>query len=227
MGTKILQLIVVLVAFTSCSTLYKTGQTPDDVYYSPTRPAAEGYVKAIREDEIVYRPEDRIIRMGVSDPRWRNFEDDYSYNRYNHSRNYGNYYSPYYSPVYGTGYSKQTMPVNNRPRKENLGGYSRITNYSSSTNKMGVSKPVKSYNNTNNGSAVGNVIRQIFSPANTNNSSIYNSISNTINNSANNNTRTYSPQPSSSTSNSSGSSSGSSSSSSSGSISRPARGGGK
>lgn len=226
MVTKILQLILVLVALNSCSTLYKTGQTPDDVYYSPTRPYVEEYVKANREDVVVYRPEDRIIRMGITDPRWRNFDQDYSYNGYYYSRNYGNYYNPYFLPVYGTAYSKQAMPINTSPRKENLGGYSPVTGYTSSNNKMGVSKPVKSYNNSNNGSAVGNIIRQIFSPENTNNSSIHNSNNNSIYNSSNNNTRTYSPQPSNSTSNSGSNYSGGSSSSSSGSISRPARGGG-
>jgi hypothetical protein len=227
MGTKIIAFLLAIVALNSCTTLYKTGQTPDDVYYSPTRPYEEAYVKASREEEVVYRPEDRVIRMGINDPRWRNFDQDYRYYGYNYGSNYGNYHTPYFSPVYGTAYSRKAMPVNTSPRKENLGGYSPVTTYTSSTNKMGVSKPVKSYNNTNNGSAVGNIIRQIFSPENTSNSGIYNSSNNSINNSSNNNTRTYSPQPSNSTSNSSSSSSGSSSSSSSGSISRPARGGGK
>jgi uncharacterized lipoprotein len=40
MKTKLLLLAVSVAVFSSCSTMYKTGQTPDDVYYSPLRSAA-------------------------------------------------------------------------------------------------------------------------------------------------------------------------------------------
>ena len=226
MITKILHFVLVFVAFSSCTTLYKTGQTPDDVYYSPARPYVEEYVQTARQETVIYHPEERIIRMGINDPRWRNFDQDYRYNHYGSI--YGNYYTPYFSPYYSQVFAPQYLPINTSPRKENLGGYSPIINYSSSNSKMGNAKPVKSYNNSNNGSAVGNIIRQIFTPDNTNNGSNYNSTNNSNNNSSYNNNRTYTPPSTSSSTNSSSSSSssGSSSSGGGGAISRPARGGG-
>ena len=221
MATKISKFLLFIIAFSSCTTLYKTGQTPDDVYFSPTRPYVETYVENRREEEVIYQPEYRVIRMGINDPRWRNFDQDYRYNTFNYRSKYDNYYSPYYnsyySPLYSPIYYSPVLPKNTSPRMENLGGYSPVTNYSSTNNKMGQStKPLK-YNNNNSGSAVGNILRQIISPESTNNS-IYN------NNNSNNNTRTYTPQ-STPSSNSSSSSSGTSSSSG-GAVSRPARGGG-
>ena len=231
MTTKIVQFILVIVAFSSCTTLYKTGQTPDDVYFSPARPYEE-YKETTREEVVIYHPEDRIIRMGVNDPRWRNFDQEYRYNAYNYGTSYGNYYTPYFSPIYSPVFISPSLPKNTTPRKDNLGGYSTIRNYSSSNTKMGTVKPVKSYNNSNSGTVVGNIIRQIFTPDNTTNASDYNSNNNSNNNSSYNNNRTYSPAPSytpsssSSSSNSSSSSGSSSSGGGGGTISRPARGGG-
>ena len=226
MNTKILYFVLLIVAFNSCTTLYKTGQTPDDVYYSPARPYVEEYVETARQETVIYHPEERIIRMGINDPRWRNFDQDYRYNHYGSI--YGNYYTPYYSPIYSQVFTSHSLPINTTPRKENLGGYSTIRNYSSSNSKMGSAKPVKSYNNNNSGTAVGNIIRQIFTPDISNNLSNYNSNNNSNNNSSYNNNRTYSPPSTSSSTNSSSSSSssGSSSSGGGGAISRPARGGG-
>ncbi len=229
MTTKIIQFILVIVAFSSCTTLYKTGQTPDDVYFSPARPYEE-YKETTREEVVIYHPEDRIIRMGINDPRWRNFDQEYRYNAYNYASSYGNYYTPYFSPIYSPVFISPSLPKNTSPRKDNLGGYSTIRNYSSSNTKMGTIKPVKSYNNSNSGTIVGNIIRQIFSPSpdNTNNASNYNSSNSSNNNSSYNNNRTYSPAPSytPSSSNSSSSSGSSSSGGGGGAISRPARGGG-
>ena len=45
-----LPLLSLALVFASCSTAYKTGQTPDDVYYSPERPQAE-YVRVDDEDD--------------------------------------------------------------------------------------------------------------------------------------------------------------------------------
>ena len=36
--------------FASCTTAYKSGQTPDDVYYSPARPQEE-YVRTEKKDD--------------------------------------------------------------------------------------------------------------------------------------------------------------------------------
>ena len=43
MNMKNIIFIVSAAIFSSCSTAYKTGQTPDDVYYSPARVIEEDY----------------------------------------------------------------------------------------------------------------------------------------------------------------------------------------
>lgn len=126
MKNKILFLAVTLAAFSSCTTLYKSGQTPDDVYYSPARSYDEVAQKQDREEPVneqannysAYNNEDRMIRMGISNSRWRYITDDYSYNPYNNFYNspynnnfafgnnhgfYGlnsNYYAPNYNSIY-------------------------------------------------------------------------------------------------------------------------------
>lgn len=66
----------------SCSTMYKSGQTPDDVYFSPLRDNG-GYVQVEENDE--FRADnvpmtDRYLRMKTfGSARWRAFDDDYAY----------------------------------------------------------------------------------------------------------------------------------------------------
>lgn len=111
-------LFLALAAFSlgSCSTAYKTGQTVDDVYYSPTRPQDE-YVVAQQQDDRYYgsSPDyytDRYLRMRSTNPyRWSAL-DDYYFNNpfvYNYYGSYNNWYSPwnsywgwnsYYNPYY-------------------------------------------------------------------------------------------------------------------------------
>src|SRR5829696_5424018 len=91
MRTSILHLALVAVVFSSCTSSYKTGQTPDDVYFSPARPQDE-YVRVDdREEDDRRNPEevyleDRYLRMKVQNrTRWSDL-DDYSYNRrYNYT----------------------------------------------------------------------------------------------------------------------------------------------
>ncbi|MCW3091304.1 MAG: hypothetical protein JWP81_2373 [Ferruginibacter sp.] len=237
MNSKLLLLAISVAAFSSCTTLYKSGQTPDDVYYSPARPYGEETKKEQQKDEVrnevrnynyrnTYSYEDRTIRLGINDRRWRYFDNDYAYNPYNYGFNYGYYYNPYFwpYPVYSPVFFAPTNPKNTTPRTISLGGYN-TTGYTNNNlpvnSKMGTIRPtVRSYNNNNNGSAVGNVIRQIFTaPASSNN----NNSNNSYNTPSSNNTRTYTP---SSTPSSSSSSSSGSSSSGSGGVSRPPRSGG-
>ncbi len=221
MNTKLLLLAISVAAFSSCSTMYKSGQTPDDVYFSPARPYGEDNKEEKRAEVKTYSSEERYIRLGVNDRRYRDFDNDYSYNPYKYGFNYGYYYNPYYwpYPVYGNVYNTPSNPKNTTPRTTNLGAYNGGSVKTSTYSKTGTTKPVRSYNNSNNGSAVGNVIRQLFTPGETSNSNYGNSPSGN-NNSSSNSTRSYSPSSSSSSSGSSSSSSGS------GSVSRPARGGG-
>lgn len=231
MNAKILLIALSAAAFSSCSTAYKSGQTPDDVYFSPVRVVDETRNDDRKRDEARQTEtsaDDARIRMQIRDRRWRDFDNDYDYS-YNNSpykyctcncNNYGYYYNPiYYSrPVYYP-IVVAKAPVNTTPRMVNLNSYKNYSNAVTSNNpKTGTSnmwvKPSRQYNNSNNsGSKIGNVLREVFTPGSNSNS----------NSSSNNNTRTYTPAPSSNSS--SGSSGSSSSGSSSGSVSRPGRGG--
>lgn len=232
MYTKILLIAVSIASLSSCSTAYKSGQTPDDVYYSPVRAVDETQNKEDdkNKDEAQNQtPEDREIRWGIRDRRWRDFNDDYDYS-YRKSpygyctctcNNYGYYYNPYYSPwpVYSPKITPRT-PINSTPRMINLNAYNGYAVAGTSKNpKTGNTtvwvQPARQYNNSNNdGSGVGKVIRQIFSPSSNSN--------NTGKRTENNNTRTYTP----STNNNSSSGSSSSGSGSSGTtVTRPGRGG--
>jgi hypothetical protein len=232
MNAKILLIALSAAAFSSCSTAYKSGQTPDDVYYSPVRVVDESRNDNKRDEvrRTETTAEDARIRMQIRDYRWRdlNNEYDYSYNNspYNYCtctcNSYGYYYNPYYysRPVYSTKYTA-AAPINSTPRTVNLNTYKNYSSAVATNPKTGAvtswGKPTRQYNNNNGGSRVGNIIREVLSPssapANNNNT----------NSSSNNNTRTYSPSTNSSTPSSSGSSSGGSSSG--GSVSRPGRGG--
>ncbi len=242
MNAKLLLILLATASISSCSTAYKSGQTPDDVYYSPVRNIEEEQQKDDRkkEEDQVRRdnPEDRDIRMSIRNYRWRtlNYDYGYNYNQYSHHCNcycnnygYGYYTHPYYTP------SPYYMPyptyipnkVNSTPRIINLGGYGGSNNGGATgsvdpkTGQPGIFVQPGTYNNSNNssgrrsGSGLGNAIRQILSPSSS-------SSPNKSSSSGSNNTRTYQPSSSSSGSSSSGSSS---SGSSGGSVSRPARGG--
>ncbi len=85
MNNRLLLLILSVAAFSSCSTVYKSGQTPDDVYYSPAKERA-AYVNAKEEDDRYTEEEDyanvndRYLRMKrYNRNRWSAFDDDYLY----------------------------------------------------------------------------------------------------------------------------------------------------
>ena len=205
-------LAVAAVTISSCSTAYKSGQTPDDVYYSPVRAVDERETKeeVRRSDNRTDNYEEREIRMATRDRRWRDINDEYDYNYrydpYRYGYNYGYYYNPYYynRPVFLPGYTI-VNPKNTTPRSTNLGSYKNPT-LVVANNKTGETRWVpanRSYNNSNN---TGSFIRRVITPSATTNSG-----SNRNNtNYESNNTRTYTPSNNSSNSSSSGSSSGSS-----------------
>ena len=217
MNTKFLLIALSVAAFSSCTTAYKSGQTPDDVYYSPVKYVDEKQ-NDNRDEARNDQNDDISIRMSTRDRRWREFDEDYRYNNSPYKyctcecTNYGYYYNPYYHPW--PVYSTKIIPVNTAPRKVNLNSYSGLNTNTVSNPKTGNGinwvKPSPSYNNSNN-SGMGNLIRQVISPTRTS--------SNSNNNS--NNSRTYSPTSSNSSSGSSNSSSGNSSEK----VSRPKRGG--
>ena len=61
MKPQILLLAITAAAISSCTTAYKTGQTPDDVYYSPVRPQDE-YVRVDKNEEEQYRYDHSHLR---------------------------------------------------------------------------------------------------------------------------------------------------------------------
>lgn len=83
---------------TSCSTVYQTGQTPDDVYFSPATGVAKQIIANSSEPSEYYNPDDNYLRMAVRNrQRWSSI-DDFSYwydtrfiytNCYNTKTNYG------------------------------------------------------------------------------------------------------------------------------------------
>ena len=171
MKSSILLLALATIAFSSCTTAYKTGQTPDDVYYSPARPQDE-YVRVDRDEDRGYRYDeyyydDRYLRMKVNNRTrwselndWYYFGDRYSYSYYNNNiwnnpwnpnTYWNNYYNPYcrnniITPKYSN-YTYYTSVVN-RPRTFNLNTYNNnlLTNknYTSGsiTESRTVTKPV-------------------------------------------------------------------------------------
>ena len=177
-----------IILFTSCTTSYKTGQTPDDVYYSPARPADE-YVRTEKKDERKYRNnddqyyEDQYLRMKVRNRyRWSEIDDPYYYSsRSNYSyyncfcfgnpwtptSYWNNHYNPYYqstvilNPKSATTYSA--------PRRFNLNAYNNnaLTNSNYSNPKIKSEPRINTYNtpryieprrNENS----GNILRDIF-----------------------------------------------------------------
>jgi len=212
MKSNFLRLITSIVLLSSCSTAYRTGQTPDDVYYSPARTYEEERetTRERRENRRRELANERNIRMGIYDPRWRYFDNDFYYSPYHFGFNTGFYYNPFYwsLPVYNPIIINPSPKVTT-PRMTNLGAYGNgfnNSNNSSLNSKEGTFRnaPTRGYNNSNReqGSRLGNMLERVF-----NNS---NGIFNNSGSSPSGN-RGYSP------SSSSGGSSG---------WSRPARGGG-
>src|SRR6187455_1351265 len=236
MKRQILLLAITAAALSSCTTAYKTGQTPDDVYFSPTRPQDE-YVRVKEKEDDQYRNDeeyydDRYLRMKVHNrSQWSSLDDWYSYERNGYSynpyyHNYGYYYNPYTSWNYyhnpycrnnviayypATGHPGQINVAQNvpKPRSFNLASYT-------STN----------YNNANSNFKMNSYKAGISKPV-YNNRNSNDGFSNTLklifnggnNNSSNSSysppSRSYSPSSSSSSPSGSSSSSGSSGSSSS------------
>jgi hypothetical protein len=109
MKSKLMLLAVAVAALGSCTTMYKTGQTPDDVYFSPARSYGEAVAETNQrpssDDEYYnYTGDDRMIRMGINDSRWRYLNNDYSFSPYSYYNNYSAYNTHGYYGNYGSGY---------------------------------------------------------------------------------------------------------------------------
>jgi hypothetical protein len=113
MNTRILLLALSAAALSSCSTMYKSGQTPDDVYYSPGQEQAAVVQKeddpntSKKFSDQYTDMNDRYLRMKSSSQRWSAFDDDFMYwnnPTWNSQFMFNSWGSPYYSMGYSTGY---------------------------------------------------------------------------------------------------------------------------
>jgi uncharacterized membrane protein YgcG len=211
MKHSILLLAVSAAALTSCTTSYKSGQTPDDVYYSPVRPQDE-YVRTEKEDDRSYKSDeeyydDRYLRMKVHNrTRWSELDEWYSYgNRYNYSSfphigiynnpwtpftYWNNYYNPYCHSCCVIVNPKSSVAYN-KPRTFNLNTYNNnsLTNQSY-TNPKPVRVTSNTYttprnSNSHNNPNAGNILRDIFGGSNNNKSGTSNNNSNNSSSSGN------------------------------------------
>ncbi len=151
---KNLLLLCSVVFFASCSTVYKSGQTPDDLYYAKPKVVVDNNDRYEKPDNVY---EERQIRMAAYDYRWRSLDDrydyNYSYNPYRYGYNYGYYYNPYFCayPVYGQS-AVFVNPKNTTIRTTNLASYNKTISSYSPSKTSGSTKTtiVRGYNNSNN-----------------------------------------------------------------------------
>jgi hypothetical protein len=178
MQLRFLLLVTSAIAFASCNTAYKSGQTPDDVYFSPSRMVVsedkenKEEREETRQDETARNDsyEAREIRMRIRDRRWRDLNNDYAcncscdYTPYKYGYGYGYYYNPYYypAPVYfinSTYLNPKLTPV----RTANLGGYNPVVTVKTINPKTGnteYKRKIGSYNNSNT------TTREVYAPSN-------------------------------------------------------------
>lgn len=124
MKVQYILLFSLVAAISSCTTAYRSGQTPDDVYYSPT-PEQNSYVSSGSErdrNSYAYRnSEEAEIRRGIQNPVYRNpialdlgigygsfgynsLYSPFGYNSFYSPFGYNSFYSPYgYNPYMSHG----------------------------------------------------------------------------------------------------------------------------
>lgn len=103
-------LATIFIGLNSCTTMYKTGQTPDDVYYSPGRTATDYvHVESDRNDRYSNDESystDRYLRMKAQQRnRWSSFDDDFYYwnnPTWNNPYYFNSFRSPWVNPWMNT-----------------------------------------------------------------------------------------------------------------------------
>lgn len=125
MNTRLLLLAATLAGLTSCSTAYRTGQTPDDVYYSPERQVDQYVVtngnrdngRRYNEDygsNYYESRDDQYLRMMVRNRnRWSAFDNYYAMDSYfspfssysYHMNPWANNFNPWSYSFYNNYYS--------------------------------------------------------------------------------------------------------------------------
>lgn len=114
--------MIIATLISSCNTAYQSGQTPDDLYYSPGKDISSSEVRKQTEDgekydQYVRTMDDRYLRMKVANRNQWSVMDDFSYwndMRYNFAssysyRGFNNYYG---SGIHGNLYSSVYNPWN-------------------------------------------------------------------------------------------------------------------
>jgi len=166
MRSSILLLVLSATILAGCSSAYKTGQTPDDVYFSPQRQRDEYVNVKERDDENrylstdEYANDDQYLQMKVHNRvQWSQFDDWYNYtplysyggysswswnNPWSPATFWNYYYNPYCSPVIVL---PKTGTVYNHPRIFNLNTYNSSLLTSGYTNPKGESIYSGSYYN--------------------------------------------------------------------------------
>lgn len=183
--------VLATLVFTGCTTAYKTGQTPDDVYYSPARPQDE-YVRVEQEEDNRYNYysdefyDDRFLRMRMRNrTRWSELDDWYwnerrfrynvfvgngmfGYDPWSPFHSWNNWYNPYFNPYFFTPVViSQPRLVYSRPRTFNLntftpsGGTTAGTINTNPKLNTGGTRPSNSGYN-NGRTTSGSVLRNIF-----------------------------------------------------------------
>jgi len=181
-----LPILSLVVIFASCTSAYKSGQTPDDVYFSPARPQDE-YVRVGKNDDRQYYSDeeyrdDRYLRMKIRNRRWSTLDDGYAYN-YGYGYNYypsssyvyynswnaaslwNYYYNPYcsYNNII---ISNPKSTVYNKPRSFNLHVFDNTVNQTNPkayrpANTKGYSNS-RNDNYNNSGTNAGGFLRNVF-----------------------------------------------------------------
>ncbi|RYY40504.1 MAG: hypothetical protein EOO08_05070 [Chitinophagaceae bacterium] len=182
----VLPFLALALAVASCTTPYKSGQTPDDVYYSPGKPERE-YVRV--DEQRQERPraetrEDRYLRMRVRNrDRWAQFDDYYSdpyayrYNCWCESNPrlaWGYYYSPYSPYYHGYAYIPLRPATPNRPRNYHFESFKPVPQapvYSSGKPEGGYENGSNSEGGSTRGNTRGGGLRTIFNGSSQNGSS--------------------------------------------------------
>ena len=177
-----LPIIVVCILFAGCTSVYKSGQTPDDVYFSPTPPKSE-YVQAENRRHQDYS---NYEVTPVNPRRYRGLHDNYySYNPnyyesfgpyllynnpYYYSNNWGNYtnwnsygYDPYNGHVVLV--QPQTK-TSNKPRMFNMNVYNPPNPENKNVRFLGIALPGSGGQAGNNESR--SFKRNDFNPGNSN-----------------------------------------------------------
>ena len=173
-----LPLFSFVLVFASCSTSYKSGQTPDDVYFSPERQGDE-YARVEKRDDRQYTNtdylnnetarEDRYLRMKTNYRRYSILDNDdyysysgsnyYRYNDYYRNNNYNCYntnwnskwgsYNPYYyNPYYRNPYYSGYVAGNVRPVYNKPRG-SNMNIYNGNNDPNTYNTPAKSRSSNN------------------------------------------------------------------------------